>query len=56
MYMRTKEKRNGRMGRRGDVFFLFRRKERSKEKPFGKENICLLAVRRKEGILKGLVP
>jgi len=45
MFMRTKRKRNGkrgetgRRGRRGNVFFLFRRKERSKEKPFGNDYI-----------------
>jgi len=37
MFMRTKGKRNGWRGRRENVFFLFRRKERSKEKPFGNE-------------------
>jgi len=42
MFMRTEGKRNGRTGRTGNgrtgnVFFLFRRKERSKEKPFGDE-------------------
>jgi len=34
-----KEGEGGKEGRRENVFFLFRRKERSKEKPFGNENI-----------------
>ena len=41
---------NGRLGRTGNVFFLFRGKERSKEKPFGSEEY--MSARRERKVLK----